>query len=138
MGNTAEFKGLTPKQAWWAGVRVGLGLDADTPRQIVAQRLSDVKAKASSLTPVDAVSVDHEIHTAAQSLIDLAARRGMNVTISKASRKPLAMGHTDTVVEVWQKKHVPTAVGFNGLTDAETDSTASVAGLVKAGPGNKE
>jgi hypothetical protein len=46
-GAQVEPEGLTPKEAWWAGARVGLGLDPNTPRQIVAQHLQE-KRKCSS------------------------------------------------------------------------------------------
>lgn len=33
-------EGNTPKEAWWAGARAGLGVPADTPRSEVAALLA--------------------------------------------------------------------------------------------------
>ena len=35
-----EIGGLTPKQAWWAGARAGLGVASDMPRTEVARLLA--------------------------------------------------------------------------------------------------
>lgn len=43
--------GLTAKEAWWAGARAGLGIDPETPRDIVARLLSE-KRSCTNGTPI--------------------------------------------------------------------------------------
>jgi hypothetical protein len=60
----SEPEGLTPKQAWWAGYRVGKGLPPDTPRSeavaaqppqapVVQSVQTEVRFKYESMKPID-------------------------------------------------------------------------------------
>ena len=87
-------EGLTSKQAWWAGARAGLGLPANTPRAVVAQRLP-----SSTGDSVDApVQQAGEITDA---MIDayLAAQRQTVEEADKFGRPNVGGLHTNTVRE---------------------------------------
>lgn len=46
----ATDAGPSSKESWWSGARAGLGLPADTPRAVVAQRLAAARSEAPAVS----------------------------------------------------------------------------------------
>lgn len=113
---------------WWNGKRWSVGVrDHETPERaaLFARKKVDVLAyiewsdywpEGARVPRIDprlqqevGLAVDRainrvQVHAMALMTINLADSLGMNVTIERAPQKPLAMGNSVPVVNVWQKR----------------------------------
>jgi hypothetical protein len=68
----SEPEGLTPKQAWWAGYRVGKGLPPDTPRsEAVAAQPPQAPVVQAGNASAPAVRKPKEVHVQADTIEDI-------------------------------------------------------------------